>query len=31
LVGATADRAALIDHVWSDPADLLLDGLWTRF
>jgi streptogramin lyase len=28
-VAATAHRAALIDHVWSDPADLLLDGLWT--
>jgi streptogramin lyase len=31
LVGAAAHRAVLIDHVWSDPADLLLDGLWTRF
>jgi hypothetical protein len=30
-VAAMAHRAALIDHVWSDPADLLLDGLWTRF
>jgi streptogramin lyase len=24
-VGATAHRAALIDHVWSDPADLFTD------
>jgi hypothetical protein len=28
-VVATAQHAVLIDHVWSDPADLLLDGLWT--
>jgi hypothetical protein len=28
-VGATAHRAVLIDHVWSDPAGLLLTGPWT--
>jgi hypothetical protein len=27
-VGATANRAALIDHLWSDPDDPLLSGLW---
>lgn len=27
-VGGVAPRAALIDHVWSDPTDLLLTGPW---
>jgi hypothetical protein len=27
-IGGTVSRAALIDHVWSDPADLLLTGPW---
>ena len=27
-VGGPAHRVALIDHVWSDPADLLLGGPW---
>jgi hypothetical protein len=28
-VVATLHRAALLDHVWSDPAGLLVSGWWT--